>query len=84
MSYHPGPVPSKDVPQILRAWLAEELHRISTAINRQPYLQLAPIDVEPAKPSTGMVVWAVGTNWDPGSGQGLYVYNETGTWDKVN
>lgn len=84
MSYHPGPVPSKDVPPSLRAWLYEELHRVSTAINSQKFLQLAPIDVEPTKPGKGMLVWAVGVNWDPGSGEGLYVYNESGTWDKVN
>lgn len=84
MSYHPGPVPSQGIPQALRSWLYEELHRISGAINVVPFVQLAPIDVEPDKPSKGMLVWAVGTNWNPGAGQGLYVYNESGTWDKVN
>ncbi len=78
--YQPSPPPERD----LRAWLADELRRISNAIGVAEFVQLTPIDVEPAKPRKGMVVWAVGTNWDPGSGQGMYVYNESGTWDKVN
>lgn len=80
MRYQPSQVPFAS----LRAWLADELRRISNAIGPAEYLQLTPIDVEPAKPSKGMLVWAVGTDWDPGSGQGLYVYNQSGTWDKVN
>jgi hypothetical protein len=78
--YQPSAPPEKE----LRAWLADELRRISNAIGVAEFLQLAPIDVEPARPSKGMVVWAVGSNWNPGAGQGMYVYNAAGTWDKVN
>jgi hypothetical protein len=78
--YQPGNPPDKE----LRAWLGDELRRISNAIGAAEFVQLTPVDVAPAKPSKGMVVWAVGSNWDPGAGQGMYVYNESGTWDKVN
>ncbi len=78
--YQPSSPPEKDQ----RSWLADELRRISNAIGASEYHQLTPIDVEPGKPSKGMVVWAVGSNWNPGAGEGMYVYNESGTWDKVN
>jgi hypothetical protein len=78
--YQPGNPPDRE----LRSWLADELRRISNAIGAAEFVQLTPIDVEPAKPSKGMVVWAVGVNWNPGAGEGLYVYNQAGTWDKVN
>ncbi len=81
--YQPGP-PPLEVTAKLRAYLAEELRRIANAIGTSQWLQLVPIDKEPARPGKGMLVWAVGVNWDPGAGQGLYVYNESGTWDKVN
>lgn len=38
----------------------------------------AQLNAEPAKYSDGMVVYADGTNWNPGSGEGLYMrYNST-------
>lgn len=78
--YQPSQPPDRD----LRAWLSDELRRISNAIGVAEFVQLTPIDVEPAKPRKGMVVWAEGGNWDPGAGQGMYVYNESGAWDRVN
>ena len=33
----------------------------------------------PAKPFVGLVAYADGTNWNPGSGEGLYVY-KSGGW----
>jgi len=82
VKYNPGIIPIS-APSNLRAWLAEELRRISNAVGPAEFAQLEPIDVEPAKPRKGMMVWAVGTNWDPGSGEGAYIYNGS-TWDKVN
>lgn len=34
---------------------------------------------EPAKPLDGMVVWADGTMWNPGSGAGIY-HRRGGAW----
>jgi len=36
----------------------------------------------PSNPQEGMVVWADGTNWNPGSGAGLYEYRG-GSWQKL-
>lgn len=78
--YQPGTPPERD----LRAWLYDELRKVSNAIGAAEFLQLQPLAAEPAKPSKAMLVWANGADWDPGAGEGLYVYNELGTWDKVN
>lgn len=82
MKYEPSAPPL--VNPVLRAWLSDEMRRIANAIGQSEMLQLEPIDVEPERPSKGMMVWAVGANWNPGAGEGLYVFNESGTWDKVN
>lgn len=82
MKYNPGNIPTA-MSNALRGWLAEELRRISNAIGPLEFVQVTPIDVEPEKPREGMLVWAVGTTWNPGAGAGLYVYNGA-TWDKVN
>lgn len=47
---------------------------------RQPLLPQIQLQVrygEPAKPVTGLVVYADGTEWNPHSGAGPYVYNGT-------
>ena len=36
----------------------------------------------PPKPRDGMLALADGTNWNPGSGKGMYVYL-TGVWTKL-
>lgn len=55
-------------------YLREELQKVGAAIN---LLALGHIDQNnsaPVKPRTGDIRLADGTNWNPGSGQGLYVY----------
>jgi len=42
-------------------------------------VQLQPQSVAPAKPRAGLLVEADGTNWNPGSGAGLYIYR-AGAW----
>lgn len=37
-----------------------------------------PVHREPTKPRVGLVAYADGTDWNPGSGEGLYVYKSTG------
>ena len=37
-------------------------------------LRLVPLHVEPYRPRVGSLVYADGTDWDPGSGEGVYVY----------
>ncbi len=44
-------------------------------MQEQQALELRASHVAPSKPRTGMIVYADGTDWDPGSGAGAY------TWD---
>ena len=37
-------------------------------------LQFVVLDAAPAKPRKGLLVYADGSTWNPGSGQGLYRY----------
>jgi len=72
--YTPGII--SDEPQEAVAQLREELQRISLAfVEREPLVEL---HVAPARPRTGLVVLADGTNWNPGSGQGFYGYYNGG------
>lgn len=43
-------------------------------------ISLNPLSVVPAKPRTGVIVYADGVNWDPGSGEGLYRFDSTSVW----
>ena len=47
-----------------------------------PELTLEVLNSEPTKLRNGLVVYADGTNWNPGSGEGVYAY-EAGSWVKL-
>ena len=60
-----------------------ELEQLAQAINQGlELLRTIELNAEPAKPRDGMVVYADGTNWDPGSGEGFYG-RENGAWVKL-
>lgn len=78
MIYRPLNVPqdAKDLPR----FLTQELQRLSQALaGGTDYVQFNPLSVEPAKRREGMEVMADGTNWNPGSGIGKYIYY-SGAW----
>ena len=75
-----GAPPVKD--QEMADWVKRELTAIELALVDFDFLQLKQIDVAPTKPRVGMVVFADGTNWNPGSGIGFYGYH-SGTWNKL-
>jgi hypothetical protein len=78
MSYLPLPVPSR--PEELPKYLRGELSRISQLWGSPTkYILLAPSYAEPAKRTEGMVAFADGTTWNPGSGGGTYQLR-SGTW----
>ncbi len=83
MAYIPTATPD-DTPDGLKRWLADELRRIGTQLinPRVNSLQLETTGVEPSRPSNGMIVYADGTKWNPGSGEGFYGY-ENGSWVKL-
>ena len=77
MAYSPGMVPND--PKLLATFLADELRAISDAIST-PAIEFR--NVAPAKPREGMIYGADGTNWNPGSGKGVYCYYG-GAWTKL-
>lgn len=72
--------PSVATPEALARYLFEELGRISLAFDStRSNLMLDELNVEPSRPVEGLVAVADGTNWNPGSGQGAYIYL-SGVW----
>lgn len=56
-------------------FLLEELNRIATSLNT--VYDLPVLNASPEKPRRGLIVYADGTNWNPGSGEGVYRFNGT-------
>lgn len=74
--YNPAPVPP--TPDALPSYLGIELQGLAQSLaGSQPFLLLQTLNVQPPKPREGMVAKADGTNWNPGSGPGVYVYRTT-------
>lgn len=66
--------------------LNDRLANIENALSNIKFdlFQIEEIFSAPAKPRGGLVVFADGTLWDPGSGRGLYVYNDnTGAYVQI-
>ena len=70
MRYEPGASPGSG--EDILGYLAQELRNIAAAFTEVEEILLVELNVEPDKPRDGMVVLADGTNWNPGSGQGMY------------
>lgn len=67
----------------LRAWVSNELIRLGNAIAKQSQeIRLPVTHSAPDKPQIGQIVFADGTNWNPGGGRGLYLYDSA--WSKIN
>lgn len=93
MKYTPSPVPSLSgggsspegnsvLVEFINGYLRQELEAISQAIHAPDFLLLTKITVEPSKPRDGLTVYADGTEWDPGSGEGVYTYYGS-AWHKL-
>jgi hypothetical protein len=78
--YIPNPVPFNSDASGLGQFLQDELSRIATALNngneRAKYLVLYG---PPDKYEAGDTVYADGTSWNPGSGEGKYRRNKGNT-----
>jgi len=62
--------------------LDREHNTIAQVFNLQDFVKLEETNVAPEKPRAGEVRYADGTNWNPGSGIGIYAYY-SGTWNKL-
>lgn len=61
------------------AYVYRQLQNIAAAINNLANGTREIRYVEPEKKGEGMLVYADGTDWDPGGGAGTYEYTGAGT-----
>jgi len=81
MAFFPQEPPSD--PARLGAYILDELRRLSSSLSApNELLRLAVTNVAPPKPREGDVRLADGTNWDPGSGAGVYYFSGS-AWVKL-
>jgi hypothetical protein len=82
--YYPGLAPRGGTVEDLTLFIETELQQLSAILQamQTPWVMLAPLYAEPLRPRDGMVVFADGTAWNPGSGRGVYLYS-SGAWVKL-
>lgn len=80
MAFEVEPLPQDA--EMLSEYLRRQLELIAANFKMVSGIQLEELHVEPAKPRTGVIILADGTNWDPGSGQGVYAYYAS-AWHKL-
>jgi hypothetical protein len=79
MRYAPSPVPFKaDDPMV--GYVYRELSSLSILLRQA--LVLEKKNAAPSKPEEGQIEFADGTNWNPGSGAGIYAYYAS-AWNKL-
>lgn len=69
-------------PDNLAEFLDRQLRLISIANQALNEGVIDPVNVEPTNKRDGMIRYADGTDWNPGSGEGFYGY-ENGAWVKL-
>ena len=65
-----------------RSWVKNEFSRLSKELSETVALDLRPVHREPIRPREGMIVYADGTDWNPGLGKGCYEYRGA-AWFKL-
>ena len=66
----------------LAAWIGRELLELERSFREMDDILLVSTNVAPSKPREGLTVLADGTNWNPGSGAGVYTYYSS-AWHKL-
>lgn len=82
-NYIPEIVLDISSPDKLSAYLQREFGNIARAFDRTQTIALDPQFVAPAKPVEGVIYYADGVSWNPGSGEGYYGY-VNGAWIKLS
>lgn len=77
MMYRPNPPPAAG--DLVR-YTSQELQRVASALGRE--VRLDVLTAAPRGAQNGMIVYADGTIWNPGSGEGFYGY-QAGAWVKL-
>lgn len=82
--FYPSLAPRGGSADDLAYYVQTQLEQLSAALQGMyvPQLQLAERHSVPERPREGLVVFADGTNWNPGSGRGVYVYSSS-AWVKL-
>jgi hypothetical protein len=83
MFYSPGKLPQVQDPEAnaLADYLENELQQIASAlISNIIAVDMSPTHQAPLRPRTGLIVYADGVDFNPGSGEGLYVYGSDAAW----
>lgn len=70
--YAPGVAPSE--PEQLRRFIEDELRKIAAAFALLAAGHIDKTNAAPTKPREGDIRLADGTQWNPGSGAGVYAY----------
>jgi len=81
VKYTPNPVPSS--PEDLPQYLLLEFQKIQSALQENPINFIEVKNVVPSRIKQGDIVYADGTNFNPGSGEGIYFRNAAGSWVKL-
>jgi hypothetical protein len=77
--YQPSPLPINQ--ENLGLYLTTELKKLGDILFNQATFRLERTHTAPTRPRGGDIRYADGTNWDPGSGEGIYFYKEsTSAW----
>ena len=79
--YTPNPVPNN--PEDLPQYLMQELTKLQGALEENPTTFIEVKNAAPARIKQGDIVYGDGTNFDPGSGEGIYFRNAAGSWVKL-
>lgn len=79
MSYFPTVAPPITTLEEFKRYMDAELRKISQEMTETTALELRPVFAAPLRPREGMIIYADGTSWNPGSGEGPYVY-KNGAW----
>ena len=79
--YNPNPVPdnTEDLPR----YIFDELLRLQGALEENPVTYIEVKNAAPDRIKQGDIVYADGSNFDPGSGEGIYFRNAAGSWVKL-
>lgn len=82
MTYVPQQIPSLNGVDELRDWVQREFLRVAQGAQISERVTFNILYAAPPDPVAGMLVFADGTTWNPGSGRGLYEYR-TSSWVKL-
>lgn len=76
------PIAGPHTVEELQEYVNEQLDLIERAFAMTLKKELDWLHVAPSKVRQGLTVGADGTDWNPGSGEGVYTYY-TGAWHKL-